>query len=117
MTKKQILKQLFLLPKEDIMDISKILKGYEERINKSNKDTLLMRMMFASGYHSTKEFYNKNNITKDNSLATALNYDTKNIETYIKLKKIFDIDNNTFLNILEVLGGSDESWSRNVCQN
>ncbi len=103
MNKQDVLKELFQLSQEDILDIGKIINGYEERIHKSSKDTLLMRCMFMNGYHSSKEFYNRNHITKDNSLANALNYETTNIKAYLKLKEIFNIDDELFLKILEKL--------------
>lgn len=103
MNKKEVLKELFQLSQEDILDIGKIINGYETRVHNSKKDTLLMRCMFMAGYHKTKEFYIKNNITKDNSLSTALYYKAVDIKTYLKLKEIFNIDDNLFLKILEEL--------------
>lgn len=67
MDKEQLLKQLFQLPREDILDIYEILNG---------------------------------NITKDNKLATALNCETFDIKTYLKLKNILNIDNELFNQIL-----------------
>lgn len=103
MNKEELLKNLFLLPSEDIIDIFEIINGYKTRLNKSKKDTLLIRMLFASGYHSTKEFYIKNKITKDASLSNALNYETSNILDYLVLRKIFKIDDDIFLKILNDL--------------
>lgn len=103
MNKKEVLKALFQLSQEEILDIGKIINGYEVRIHKSPKDTLLMRCMFMSGYHSSKEFYDKNHITKDNSLANALNYEVSDIKVYLKLRQIFNIDDDLFLKILEKL--------------
>ncbi len=100
MDKGQLLKRLFQLPRKDILDIYEILNGYKERTNKSNQDTLLMRCIFMNGYHSTTEYLTKNNITKDNKLATALNYETSDIKTYFKLKNILNIDNELFNQIL-----------------
>lgn len=65
MNKEEVLKQLFQLPKNDILDIFEIINGYKERVNKSKKDTLLVRCVFMKNYHSIKEFYEKNKITKD----------------------------------------------------
>lgn len=108
MNKEEVLKNLFQLSQEDILDIGKIINGYTGRIHKSPKDTLLMRCMFIAGYHSSKEFYDRNHITKDNSLANALNYEVSDIKVYLKLKKIFNIDNDLFLKILERLESKDE---------
>lgn len=100
MDKEEVLKQLFQLPKDDILDIFEIIKGYKERVNKSFKDTLLMRSVFMNGYHSSKEFYTLNNITKDNMLANALNYETSNIKAYLKLKELLNINDEIFRKIL-----------------
>ena len=101
MNKEDVLKQLFKLPKEEILDIYEILNGFKERINKANKDTLLARCVFIKGYHRTIEFYKKNNFTKDDMYASALNYKTKNIDAYLKLKHILEIDNDMFIEILK----------------
>lgn len=107
--KRDLLEDLFHLNQKEILDIIDILNGYKERINKSKKDTLLMRYMFARGYHSSKEFYDKNNITKDSGLAKALNYETTNIKTYLKLKELLNMDDEDFSEIIEELkGDSDE---------
>lgn len=108
MNKKEILKQLFQLPKEDILDIFEIINGYKGRINKSGKDTLLMRCIFMSGYHSTKEYYKINNFTKDDMGSTALNYETTNIKAYLKLKRILNIDDELFNKILLELERGEE---------
>ena len=71
-------------------------------------DTLLARCLFASGYHNTKEFYEKHNITKDEAMAQALGYGTTNVKTYLELKRIFNIDDITFSKVLEEAGGSNE---------
>lgn len=107
MNKEEVLKQLFLLSKEDISDIYEILNGFKERINKASKDTLLARCVFIKGYHRTSEFYEKNNFTKDTMYAKALNYETKNIDAYITLKNILEINNDIFLKILNELKDSD----------
>lgn len=105
MNKEEVLKELFQLPKDDLLDIFEILNGYKVRINKSksNKDTLLMRCIFMKGYHNIREFYKKIKITKDNSLALALNYETSNIKAYLKLKNILNIDDEIFNKILSEL--------------
>ena len=109
MNKEEVLKVLFQLSKEDILDIGEIIKGYKERINKSPKDTLLMRCMFMAGFHRTIEFYEKLSITKDGYLASALNYETKNIDSYLTLKKELNIDDDMFIRIIKELeGGSNE---------
>lgn len=100
MDKEEVLKQLFQLPKDEILDIFEIIKGYKERVNKSCKDTLLMRSVFMRGYHSSKEFYTVNNLTKDNMLANALNYETINVKAYLKLKELLNIDDEIFRKIL-----------------
>ena len=109
MNKEELLKNLFQLPKEDILDIFEIINGYKERTNKSDKDTLLMRCIFMKGYHTIKEFYKKIKITKDNSLASALNYETPNIKAYLKLKNILNIDDEIFKKIIEEIEGSDDN--------
>ncbi len=100
MDKKEVLQELFQLPKDDILDIFDIIKGYKERLNKSCKDTLLMRSVFMNGYHSSKEFYTVNNLTKDNMLSNALNYETTNVKAYLKLKELLNIDDEIFRKIL-----------------
>lgn len=105
MNKEEVLKNLFQLSKEDILDIYEIINGYKERVNKSCKDTLLMRSVFMAGYHSTKEYYKTNNITKDNILATCLNYETTNIKAYLDIKRILNIDDELFNKILNELEG------------
>ena len=107
MNKDEVLKNLFQLPKEDILDIWEIINGYKTRVNKSGKDTLLMRCMFMAGYHSTTEYYITNKITKDDMLSNALNYETTNIKAYLKIKKIFNIDDEIFNKILIELKDSD----------
>ena len=102
--KENVLKELFQLSQEDILDIQKIINGYTQRIHKSSKDTLLMRSMFMAGYHSTKEFYDKNGITKDHNLASALNYETTNISAYLTLRVLFNIDDELFVRILDEIG-------------
>lgn len=106
MNKEEVLKQLFQLPKDDILDILKIINGYKERVNKSRNDTLIMRCLFMKGYHSTKEFYKEKGITKDNMLASALCYETTNIKAYLELKRIFNIDNEMFNKVLSEIEGS-----------
>ena len=99
--KKFVLSHLFTLPKEEIFDIYNIINGYKERVNKSAKDTLLARCVFINGYHKTSEFYKDNGFTKDSMCAKALNYETKNIDAYLKLKEILEIDDYTFIKILD----------------
>ena len=101
MNKEDVLKQLFKLPKEEILDIYEILNGFKTRTSKANKDTLLARCVFIKGYHRTIEFYKKNNFTKDDMYASALNYETKNIDAYLKLKHILEIDDDMFMEILK----------------
>lgn len=100
MNKEEVLKNLFQLSKEDILDIFEMINGYKERVNKSRKDTLLMRSVFMAGYHSAKEYYKANNVTKDNMLANCLNYETTNIKAYLEIKKILNIDDEIFNKIL-----------------
>lgn len=105
MNKEEVLKDLFQLPKEDILDIFEIINGYKSRVNKSGKDTLLMRCVFMLGNHSMKQFWNKYDITKDKALALALTYETTNIKAYLELKRILNIDNELFDKILTELEG------------
>lgn len=103
--KESVLKDIFYyLSQEEILDILEILKGYEQRIHKSKKDTLLARCMFARGYHSTKEFITEYEITKDNALCEALSNNVFNIKTINELRKIFDIDDNMLRRIIEEIG-------------
>ena len=104
MNKENILKDLFQLSQEDILDIREIINGYTERIHKSAKDTLLMRCVFMNGYHSTKEFYNNNGITKDHNLASALKYETSNVSAYLTLRGLLNIDDDLFFEILDEIG-------------
>ncbi len=109
MNKEEVLKELFQLPKDDLLDIFEILNGYKERTNKSGKDTLLTRCIFMKGYHNAREFYKEIKITRDNSLASALNYETSNIKAYLKLKNILNIDDEIFKKIIEEIEGSDSN--------
>lgn len=99
--KKYILNALLQLPQSDILDILEILNGYKGRINKSKKDTLLVRCVFAAGYHSIKEFFKAINATKDSNIGRALNYGAIDIRTYLKLKDFLSIDDYTFGAILD----------------
>ena len=101
MNKEEVLKNLFQLPKDDILDILETISGYKTRVNKSKKDTLLMRCVFMKNYHTIKEFFKENEITKDDMLASALNYETTNIKAYLKLKNILHISSSTFKKIIE----------------
>lgn len=107
MSKEQVLKEIFNLSSQDILDILDILNGYKERINKSKKDTTLARCMFAKGYHSTKEFMNSLNITKDDSLSKALTNEISSLKTLSKLVRIFNIDDETIIKIVKEINGSD----------
>ncbi len=100
MDKDAVLKNIFKLDQEDILDIEKVIHGYRSTINKCNNDTLLLRCLFAKGYHSTKEFYETIEITKDNSLSTTIFGKTDNLKSFLKLKELLDIDDNLFLEIL-----------------
>ncbi len=88
------------------VDIYEIINGYKERVNKTNKDTLLTRCVFMAGYHKVNEYWKEYNLTKDKSMALALIYETKNIDVYLKLKKIFNIDDELFN---KILGEIDEN--------
>lgn len=104
MSKEEVLKALFQLRKEEILDIWEIINGYKERVNKGRTDTLLMRCMFMAGFHRANEMYAKFNITKDCSLASALKYGTKNIDDYITLKNKLNIDDELFIKIIKEIG-------------
>ena len=107
--KENVLKNIFYyLSQEEILDILEILKGYEQRIHKSKKDTLIARCMFASGYHSTKEFLKEYEITKDSALCLALSNNVFNIKAIDKLRKIFDIDDSMLRRIIEEVGSDKE---------
>lgn len=103
--KESILKDIFYyLSKEEILDVLEILKGYNHRLNKSKKDTLLARCMFASGFHNTKEFLDKYHLTKDNALGEALSNNVYSIKALNKLRNIFDIDDSMLRRIIEEIG-------------
>ena len=101
--KHEVLKNLFQLSKDDILDIFEIINGYKTAVNKRKPDTLLMRQVFVAGYHSMGEFYKNNNFTRDCNFSDALSYSTININAYLKLKNVLHIDNVTFDNILNEL--------------
>ena len=100
MNKEEVLKQLFLLPKEDILDIYKIIHGYKCTMNKAKKDTLAIRYVYMNGYYSMKEFNDKFNITKDSSVGRILVGKGTNVKGYIKLKKFLNLDDDLFDKIL-----------------
>lgn len=103
--KYDILHKMFLeLSDESLLDIYEILSGYKERVNKTKKDTLLARCMFASGYHNTKEVQKTLNVTKDSAEIKALSNNVFNIKTLDKLRHTFDIDNDTFVKIVKEIG-------------
>jgi hypothetical protein len=111
MNKEEVLKNLFKLSQNEILDIFEILNGYKVRIKKSKKDTYLMRQVFANGYHNMNEYYKDFNITKDNSLASILNYDSKNIKDYITLKNKLNLnmeDIEIIMQEIEELGWNNE---------
>ena len=100
-----VLHKMFLeLSKESLLDILEILKGYEERVNRTKKDTLLARCMFASGYHNTKEVQELLNVSKDTAEIKALSNDVFNIKILNKLRQTFDIDDTTFVKIVKEVG-------------
>lgn len=108
--KEEVLKNLFQLSKEEILDIGEIINGYKERIKKSPKDTLLMRCVFMAGFHRMTEMYQKFNTTKDSYLSHALNYETANIKAYLELKSKLNIDYELFNKILQELeNGNNEN--------
>lgn len=109
MNKEEALKELFQLPKDDILDIFNIINGYKTAVNKRKPDTLLMRQIFVAGYHSIGEFYKSNKFTRDCKFADALSYGTVNITTYLKLKNILNIDDEIFKKIIEEIEGSDSN--------
>ena len=101
MNKEEVLKQLFSLSKEDILDIYEILNGYKCSMNKCKKDTQALRSLYMSGYHSTKEFYDKFKITKDNAVSELLRGNAFNIKTLLCLKEMLDLDDDILLKILK----------------
>ena len=102
--KDKILHEMFLnLSQESLLDIFEILKGYKERINKSKKDTLLARCMFAYGYHNTMEYQSVINVTKDSKQIKALSNDISSIDTLNELRKAFNISNDTLEKIIKDL--------------
>lgn len=101
MNKQQVLKELFLLPQEDIIDICNILYGYECTVNKSKKDNFATRLLYMNGYHSLKEFYEKFNLTKDEAVSKLVSCgNASNIKTYLKLKKMLNLDDEMFCKLL-----------------
>lgn len=107
MNKEKVLKELFQLSKDDVLDIFKIINGYKTAVNKRKPDTLLMRQIFVAGYYSIGEFYKNNNFTRDCNISDALNYGTININAYLKLKNILNIDDEIFKKIIEEIEASD----------
>ena len=109
MNKEEVLKELFQLPKDEILDIFKIINGYKTAVNKRKPDTLLMRQIFVAGYHSIGEFYKNNEFTRDCNISDALNYGTININAYLKLKNILNIDDEIFKKIIEEIEEIDSN--------
>lgn len=102
MNKEEVLKQLFLLPKEDILDILEIINGYKCCINKSKKDTISLRSVCIAGYHSTNEFYKKHNITKDHAIAKlVVSGQCFNVKTFLELQKMLNFDDEMLLRIIK----------------
>lgn len=102
-TKKEVLRQLFLLNQEDILDIYEILHGYKCSVNKSKNDSFATRLVYMNGYHSLQEFYKKFNLTKDDSIAEIVSRATANIsnvKSYLRLKNMLDLDDVLFLKLL-----------------
>lgn len=108
MNKHEVLKELFQLPKDEILDIFEIINGYKTRVNKSKKDKLLMRCVFMRGYYSIKDFLKDYKQTKDTSFAKALDYETWDIKVYFKLKNILNIDDELFEKIIRELEQEEE---------
>ena len=101
MNKQQVLKELFLLQQEDIIDIYNILNGYNCTVNKSKRDNFATRLVYMNGYHSLKEFYKNFNFNRDESVAKLVSSgNSSNIKTYIKLKKMLMLDDEMFCKLL-----------------
>ena len=107
MNKVEVLKNLFLLSQEEILDIYEILNGYKCTINKANNDTLALISVYMAGYHSTREFFKKFNITKDCSIANLLRGSAFNIKTYLEFKDMLNIDDDMFLAIIKGSDGNE----------
>ena len=104
--KEEVLKNLFQLSKEEILDICEIINGYKESVKKMKNDTFALRSIYIAGYHSTGEFYKKHNLTKDCAIGQLLRGKAFNIKTYCELKNILNIDDDLFLKI--ILEGNNE---------
>lgn len=102
MNKNEILKNLFLLPREDILDILEVINGYKSSTNRSTKDKLGLRAIFMAGYHSTEEFYKAFNLTKDCSIAKlVVRGQAFNIKTFFKLQEMLGFSDEMLLEILK----------------
>lgn len=102
MSKEEVLKNLFLLSREDILDISKIIDGYKSSTNKSKKDELSLRNVFMAGYHSTSEFYKAFGLTKDHSISKLIaSGQAFNVKTFLELQKMLGFDDEMLIKILK----------------
>ena len=78
-------------------------------LHKAKKDTTLARCMFAYGYHNAKEFMDLLNLTKDRSEMQALANNASSIGVLNKLRHAFNIDDSTFVKIVEEIDANLES--------
>lgn len=102
MNKEEVLKQLFLLPREDILDIYEIINGYKSSTKKSKKDTMGLRSVCMAGFHSTEEFYKRFGLTKDCAIAKlVIRGQAFNIKTFLELKEILNFDDDMLLKIIK----------------
>ena len=100
---KEILKQIFDLDKDSILKIGEIINGYKETINKSDKDNILVKKLYACGkYSSIKDFLNENKITKDNHYVKIM-FDKNNrfdLDDLLFFKNTFEMSDDELLQVI-----------------
>lgn len=91
-----IVKEIINLNPIQIVELSECLNNYIKIKNKSEKDNMFIRYVALRGYKSLTDFYNKLNITKDNSIASCIKEESDSLKAMLKLKRILDIDDYIF---------------------
>ena len=108
MNKEEVIKLLVQLDKEELLEIANCIHNYDMMTNKSKKDNLYIRYASFRNYHSLSQFYEKNHITKDNTLATTLKGENDSLSNSFKLKQMLNIPDDLFINYIEqALRGED----------
>ncbi len=99
----EIIKQIFDLDKEDILKIGEIINGYKETVNKSGKNNILIKKMYASGkYLTIKDFLYENKITKDHHYVKIL-FEKNNrfdIDDLLFFKNTFEMSDDELLQVI-----------------